>query len=533
MSRENEKSQEPWEEPPEGDSNEDETRLRRRPRSSRDAYDDLSARPKQRQRRADAPRETSRDRPDYDEERPRPRPTPPRANDPRQRYDAYGRPRQGTHPPGYSYDPTTEAPRERSRQTHDFHEQPNSYDEVDERYQQRRRMSRQSREEAYARLRQRSRQPIYSRDEAFDAYPYPQQRRYPPTGPEVEEYNRPAPRARARTQPTQQPERRGRSFWSTLLIGCIGGIITIALVLGVIAFVLFRTMPFKIGNIGKTSYTKQLQQSLPITAGVKQLQILNRVGNITIIVDTAATQGTLTAVKKVQASSSSNADQEFGRIPVDVKTGGDPSILTVNATVPDSSGGLLASSTDSVDLTLVLPSSVANSNPTSPFTLSAGISAAGDISVQNFNGLLTLTDNTGNISVTHGLLLEGSCLQTNNGHATFDGLLGISTDSGLIPCTTNTTQSSHPWFSIKSGTGNIDVTLSAAKTNVILDANTNNGKINSGEFGLNIQQNSDGSASYYGLLVPGSSPTALLALTVSTGNINLHKALTRNPSLES
>jgi len=443
MSRENEKSQEPWEESSEEDSNEDETRLRRRPRSSRDAYDDLSARPKQRKH--------------------------------------------------------------------------------DERYHQRRRMSRQSREEAYTRMRQRSRQPIYPRDETYDAYSYPQQRRYPPVDPEVEEYNRPAPRPRARPQPTQQTERRRRSFWSTLLIGCIGGIITIALVLGVIAFMLFRTKPFIIGNIGKTSYTKQLQQSLPITVGVKQLQIHNRVGNISIIVDTAATQGTLTVVKKIQASSSSNADQEFGRMPVDVQTGSDPSILTVNATVPNTSGGLLASSTDSVDLTLVLPSSVVNSNPTSPFTLSADVSATGDISVQNFNGLLTLTDNTGNISVTHGLLVEGSCLQTNNGNATFDGLLGINTDSGLIPCTTNTTQNSHPWFSIKSGTGNIDVTLSAATTNIILDANTNNGKINSGEFGLNIQQNSDGSASYYGPLIPGSSPTALLALTVSTGKVNLHK----------
>jgi hypothetical protein len=283
-------------------------------------------------------------------------------------------------------------------------------------------------------------------------------------------------------------------------------------------------MPFTIGNSSKVSYTKQSQQSLPITASVKQLQIHNHVGNITIIADTSATQGTLTAVKKVQASSSSDADQEFGLIPVNVKMGSDPSILTVNATVPDTSGGFLASSSDSVDLTLVLPSSVVNNNPASPFMLSAGIAATGDLSVQNFNGLLTLTDNIGNISVTHGLLVEGSCLQTNNGNATFDGSLGTITDSGLIPCTTNTTQNSHPWFSIKSGTGNVDVTLSAARTNIILDANTNNGKINSGKFGLNIQQNSDGSASYYGPLVPGSSPTALLALTISTGNVNLHKA---------
>jgi hypothetical protein len=524
MSRENEKSQEPWEEPSKEESNEGETRLRQRTRSSRDTNGDLSARQKQRPRQVGDPRETGRERSGSYERRPRPRPAPPRANNPQQGYDAFGRPTQGTHSPSYSYEPTTETSRERSRQSRDFREQPDPHNEVDERYNQRRRMSRQSRQEAYARLRQRPRQPIYSRDETYAAYPYLQQRRYPLTDPEVEEYTRPVTRPGARPQPTQQPERRRRSFWSTLLIGCIGGVITVVLILGVIAFALFRSMPFNIGNSSKVSYTKQSQQSLPITASVKQLQIHNHVGNITIIADTSATQGTLTAVKKVQASSSSDADQEFGLIPVNVKMGSDPSILTVNATVPDTSGGFLASSSDSVDLTLVLPSSVVNNNPASPFMLSAGIAATGDLSVQNFNGLLTLTDNIGNISVTHGLLVEGSCLQTNNGNATFDGSLGTITDSGLIPCTTNTTQNSHPWFSIKSGTGNVDVTLSAATTNIILDANTNNGKINSGKFGLNIQQNSDGSASYYGPLVPGSSPTALLALTISTGNVNLHKA---------
>jgi hypothetical protein len=165
-------------------------------------------------------------------------------------------------------------------------------------------------------------------------------------------------------------------------------------------------------------------------------------------------------------------------------------------------------------------------NTIPPFRLNANVAATGDISVQNFNGLLTITDNTGNISVKGGLLDEGSCLQTLVGNTTFDGSLTIAanTDTGLIPCTTNTTQNSHPWFAMKSGTGNVNVTLSAETTNLTLDASTNNGKINSGEFGLNIQQNSDGSASYYGPLTPGTSPTALLALTVSTGSINLHKA---------
>ncbi len=42
MNRENDTSQEPWEEPLEEDSYEGETRFRQDPRSSHDAYDDLT-----------------------------------------------------------------------------------------------------------------------------------------------------------------------------------------------------------------------------------------------------------------------------------------------------------------------------------------------------------------------------------------------------------------------------------------------------------------------------------------------------------
>ncbi len=524
MSKENDTSQEPWEEPAEEDSHEGEAQLRQRPRSSRDDDDDPSERPRQRPRQAGGSRETGRNRPGSYGGRPGRRPGPNRGYEPRQGYDVYGRPRQSTRSPRDSYEYTTEPPRERPRQTHDFHERPDPYDEIDERYHQQHHMSRRSREEAEARLRKRPRQPDYARDEVNDVYMHPQQRYRPIVDPEIQEFDRRAVRPRTRPQTTQFPEKKQRRAWSTLLIGCIGGMITLALIVGVIAFVLLRSVPLNIGGIGKTTFSKQLpQQSLPITANVTQLQIHNRVGNISITVDPTATQGTLTGVMKVQAGNSSDAEKEFGRIKVDVIPGSDPSMLTVNATVPDTSGGLLAGSSDSVDLTIGLPPSV---NTIPPFRLSADVAAVGAISVQNFNGLLTLTDNTGNITVKHGLLVEGSCLQTNNGNATFDGSLSIAaqTDTGLIPCTTKTTQNPHPWFAMKSGIGTVDVTLSAEATNVTLDASTNNGKINSGEFGLNIQQNSDGSASYYGPLTPGTSPTALLALTVSTGNINLHKA---------
>jgi hypothetical protein len=519
MSRENDTPREPWEEPSGEDSYEGEARLWQRPRSPRDPYDGPSTRPRQRPRPA-GPRESRKEKPGPYRERPA-SPTS-RANDPRYGYDAYRRSRQGARPSRDPYDATTESPREHPRQTRNVREQPRLYDTLDERNQRRPRMSRHSRDETYARLRQRPRQPNYTRDEVYDdVYPPTQQRSRPSVDPEVEEYDRQALRPRTKALPPQQTTKRRRRVWSTLLIGCVGGIITIALVVGVIAFFLLRSFPVNLG-IGKTSFTRPLHLSLPISTSVKQLQVNNRVGNISITVDSSATQATLTAVEKVQASSNSDANQEFGRISVNVKAGSNPGILTVNATVPDTSVGLLAGPSDSVDMTIVLPSPV---NTIPPFTLSAAVAASGDIAVQNFNGVLSLTDNTGSITVKHGLLSAGSCLQTNNGNVTFGGgsILDLIYPSDLIPCTTNTTRNPHPWFKFESGTGNVDVTLGTESTNVNLDANTNNGKINS-DFNLSIQQNSDGSATYNGPLISGSSPTAQLSLAVSTGNINLHKA---------
>jgi hypothetical protein len=525
MSNENDTSQEWWEEPAE-ESNEADTQLRQKQR--RDAYNDPSAQQRQRPRQPGVSRESAKGRTGAHDRRPGRRSDPNRITDPRQGYDTYGRPRYGTRSYRDAYENTIEPQKERPRQAKDFHERSDPYDELDERYHQQHRMSRRSREEAEARLRMRQRQPEYHYDEANDMHMQPWQRNRSYADPEVQEYDRRAYRPRPRTQSTQLPIKRKRRVWSTLLIGCAGGVITIALLLAVVAFLFLRNAPIHIGvgGIGKSSYSKQLaQQTLPITANVTQLQIHNRVGNISIMVDPSVTLGTLTGVMKVQAASSSDADTEFGRIKVNVSPSSDQSTLIVNAAVPDTSGGLLAGSSDSVDLTIVLPQSV---NPSPPFKLdvSADIAAAGNIAVQNFNGLLTLTNNTGNISVTGGLQSEGSCLQTHAGNVTFTGNLvtGQSADTGLIPCTTNKTQNSHPWFSFKSGIGNVTVTLSAVTSNLTLDASTNNGKINGSEFNLNVQQNSDGSASYYGPLTQGSSPTAVLALAVSTGDITLHKA---------
>jgi hypothetical protein len=529
MSNENDPSWESWDEAEEENDGVENRLRQRQQRPSRDAFDDHSTSQKQRPRQAGNSRETGRDRSGTNERQTGRRPGSNRANEPGQGYDTYGRPRQGAHSYHDANQYTADPHGDRPRQSRDFHERPDPYDEIDARYHQQHRIARNSREAAEARLRQRQRQrqPEYYQDEVDNAYILPQQRNRHDAGHEGQEFDERAYLPRPRTQSAQVPVKRQRRVLSTLLIGCAGGLITIAIVLAVVAFAFLRNVPVSIGGIGKSSFSKQLtQQSLPLTANTTQLQIHDRVGNISIMVDPSATQATLSGVMKVQAANSSDANKEFGHIKVDVTPSSDQSALVVNATVPDTNSGLLASSSDSVDLTIALPPSV---NPSPPFklSLSANIQAIGNISVQNFNGILTLTDNTGNISVTGGLQSEGSCLQTNVGNTTFIGNLvtGQAADTGLIPCTTNATQNSHPWFSFKSGTGNVNVTLSAVTANLKLDANTNSGKINSGEFNLKVQQNSDGSASFFGPLTPGSTPTALLALTASTGDINLHKGV--------
>ncbi len=133
MSDENDTSQDSWEEPVE-DGDEAETQLRQKQqRASRDAYDDPSARQRQHPRQTGGSREAGKDKPGAYERRPGRRPGANRTNDPRQGYDAYGRPRHGTRSYRDAFEYTTEPPRERPRQTRDFHERPDPYDELDER----------------------------------------------------------------------------------------------------------------------------------------------------------------------------------------------------------------------------------------------------------------------------------------------------------------------------------------------------------------------------------------------------------------
>ncbi len=311
----------------------------------------------------------------------------------------------------------------------------------------------------------------------------------------------------------RRPPRR-RRVWPWLLVGCGGGIVVLVLAAAVVVLVAIHSasggsiagIPGIPGLPNPTTYTQQSSQTITVSS-LGLLQVQDQIGNVTITADPHATTATLTVLKKAKVASSA-ANGEFHKIAVQVQPIG--SGLTINATVPDS-GGILGTHTDSVDLTLTLPQSAISSASGTPPALSVNMSI-GNITINNLGGLLTLKDDVGNITVQQGVLYDGSHLETGTGNVTYSGSINTTPAAG------NTA----PLYKLQSETGDVSVTLPAS-TNVILDANTNLGKISSA-FPIHIT-NSDGAASYYGPLVATTAPApqAVLTLDVSTGKVNIQQ----------
>ncbi len=315
---------------------------------------------------------------------------------------------------------------------------------------------------------------------------------------EWEQMERRPRRPRPTTETPRRARPRNRGFGSTMLIGCIGGLITIGLIATILIVTFLRT-PLG-GNLltGITSktYTQSHTQSLQVS-NLTLVQIQNHVGNVNVTVSSSVSTPTLTTLKKVTASSVNAANSEFARILVTVQQPVS-SDVTINATLPNSGN----SSGDSVDLILTLP-------PAFGATASASIT---------FN----ITTISGNLNVQQVELAASSCLKVQQGNVTFNGTLDTRNGTALVPCSNTSDNNPHPWYTFQTEVGSLDVTLPAA-TPVTLIAATNAGSINGAAFGLTIP-NSDNSASYDGPLTGGSStPVAQLKLDVGTGNILLHQ----------
>jgi hypothetical protein len=435
------------------------------------------------------------------------------------------------------------------------------------------RPTRQSREEVYARLRQRPRQPIYTREQE-DTHSRPPARGKAPEqatrrripdetatprraggqgtarapretangsarrsgsrAVEYEEYDAyevSEVSGRSRQANSRPRRHRGRRALSIVLTGCLGGIITLVVVVAVIAFLVLHNTPLGQNlGVGKATYTHTDQQVL-VPGNATQLIVKSQAGNILVNTDRSVTSASLSSTKHVQASSQSDASTRFrslGLTAHQISQGADPACtasvcLLVTATVPSSSSSPFGGGNgDTIDLTLTLPSSF--SNPLSPYILLLN-AAAGNITVNGFNGILNLNSTAGNISVAHNsVIFAGSCIQTSHGSITIgqESFFDLNQPSPLIPCKNVTSSQTHAWFSINSGVGNIDIVLRADNTDLLLDAFCLQGKIHT-SFGPDIAPAADGSSTYHAPLLAGTTPLASLYIIASTGDITVRK----------
>ncbi len=338
--------------------------------------------------------------------------------------------------------------------------------------------------------------------------------------------------------------RRGRGIFSTILIGCLGGIITLAVVIGLMTFlILHNTSLGTTLNIGKSPYHLATSQTLSL-GNATQLIVQNQVGNISVQGNANATGATLESVKTVEASSQSDADQQFKQItltvssvthtinPTCLATSSPCLLISVMLPGGQHTGPLGSSSSDTVDLTITLPATFTQLSQTgTPATIAAS-TTSGTISVDKFNGILDLSGSNGtvNIAVTNSLIFAGTCLQTTNGNVTIgqQSLFDLNSADAptYVPCSNTQIQSGQPWYVVKTDVGNLHISLNAkvgtSQFDLKLEAYDNQGKITN-TFGLPVTTNSDGSLQCIGSLNPDTTPVALLYVDASTGNIQVDK----------
>jgi hypothetical protein len=352
---------------------------------------------------------------------------------------------------------------------------------------------------------------------------------------EVEEVpRRPLPPRSPR--PSQQRARKQRRVWPVLLTGCGLGVLLTVLAAAAVVFFAIHTTNGNIPSLPIISNTQNFsydeKPTFPTLNSLTQLQICDKVGDVSIKVDPQAQTPIITAHKVIQATSKSAADQADKSLAIQVASpekisnlsclkspaianaqnapGG--TALTVNVSFPDN-GGLVHANTNRVDLSIILPPSLIQSDGP---TLSLDVEApVGNITVDGLSGLLTILGGTGNVMVSNSALTTNSQINTSQGNVTFNGFL-------ILP--TGTNPSAH--YFIRSEQGVLDVTL-PSNTNVTLDANTNVGTITS-DFPIASKPNSDGSVSYHGPLTssPTISDSVVLVVDVSTGNIKIHQLQT-------
>ncbi|MBV9614529.1 MAG: hypothetical protein JO011_10885, partial [Ktedonobacteraceae bacterium] len=135
-------------------------------------------------------------------------------------------------------------------------------------------------------------------------------------------------RPRRRRPPPGQypPRRRRRRVWPVLLIGCGLGVLVSVLAAAIVVFLAIRTTqgnslgPLPIIGSPKT-YTREDTTQVQLST-ISQMQVCDKIGNVSIKVDPTASTPSVTTTKVVHMNSQAAADQEFQRIAVEVQPPG-------------------------------------------------------------------------------------------------------------------------------------------------------------------------------------------------------------------
>ena len=237
------------------------------------------------------------------------------------------------------------------------------------------------------------------------------------------EYER-RPRRR-RPPPEQRLPRRRRRVWPMLLAGCGLGVFLTVLAAAVIVFLAIRTTQGNsFGSLpilgGAKPYLKEDTTQVQL-ATISQIQVCDKIGNVSIQVDPNAATTTVKTTKIVHVNNQQTADQEFQRIGVEVQppntitdpltcTQSQPTPVSITATPPATStpttpttngntsgaltvninlpttNGLLQADSDTVNIAIILPQSVLPPDgPTMQLDIEAPV---GNITIDGISGLM-------------------------------------------------------------------------------------------------------------------------------------------------
>src|SRR5436853_1293902 len=173
------------------------------------------------------------------------------------------------------------------------------------------------------------------------------------------------PSSRTSHARTLRPQPHQRSAWPTLLTGCAIGVVVAVLAVAII--VVSGIYSLQNGKVSipvispaNRTFLKEETQTVPLST-ISQVVVCDVIGNVIVKADSTASKPTVTITKKVQASSQTEADQEFQHMAVAVQP---PETVTG----PLSCARLQTTAT--LDNTTLIPTQT--SNTSSPATTAAG-----------------------------------------------------------------------------------------------------------------------------------------------------------------